>query len=218
MQENNTKEKTKNGNRFYWGLKPNPTLESFINSIPEGKALDLGGGEGKNSFFLAQNGFEVETVDKNSQSLEKCQNFADQHKLQIQTILSNIKGFDLKEGKYTLIISTAALDFLKKSEIEPLVKKMKKALHKNGYIFLMVFSSDDPMYQKIISIGLKEIEENTFYLPKFKIHRHFFTLQELKEMFQDLKIIYLEQRKIKDIGHGKSHFHNVIEILAQKTD
>ena len=208
MQENNTKEKTKDSDGFYWGLKPNPTLESFINSIPEGKALDLGGGEGKNSFFLAQNGFEVETVDKNSQSLEKCQNFADQHKLQIQTILSNIKGFDLKEGKYTLIISTAALDFLKKSEIEPLVKKMKKALHKNGYIFLMVFSSDDPMYQKIISIGLKEIEENTFYLPKFKIHRHFFTLQELKEMFQDLKIIYSYIIIFFDLSYLSFYFDN----------
>lgn len=217
MSEDNTRE-TKNDGEFYWGLKPNRTLESFIDLFQKGKALDLGGGEGKNSFFLAQNGFEVEVVDKNRQSLEKCQNFADQHKLRMQTILSDIKEFDFKESKYALIISVAALDFLKKSEIETVIEKTKKALNRGGCIFLMVFSDEDPMHQKIINIGLKEIEENTFYLPKFRTHRHFFTSQELENMFQDFKIIHLEQKKIEDVGHGEPHFHEVIEVLAQKKE
>lgn len=208
--------KKEDDKKFYWGFKPNPTLESFIGLIPKGKALDLGGGEGKNSFFLAENGFEVEVVDKNQKSLEKCHCFADEYGLRIQTVLSDIRDFKFVKDKYTLIISTAALDFLKKSEIEVLIENIKRALKKDGHVFLMVFSREDPMYQKIINIGLQEIEKDTFYLPKFKTHRHFFTSQELRKVFQDFKIVDLAERKFKDTGHGEHHFHDVIEILARK--
>ena len=174
------KEKIEKNKKFYWGLKPNPTLEFFIDSMPKGKALDLSGGEGKNSFFLAQNGFEVEIVDKDRQSLEKCRSFADEHKLSIKTILSDIRKFNFIDDYYSLIISTAALDFLKKSEIETLIEKVKKSLIEDGFVFFMVFSTKDPMYQEIIKRGFKEIEENTFYLPKYETYRHFFTKKELK--------------------------------------
>jgi len=210
------RKKTKKNKNFYWGLKPNPILESFISSIPKGKALDLGGGEGKNSFFLAQNGFEVEIVDKNQRSLEKCRSFADEHKLPIKTVLSDIGNFNFTDDYYSLIISIVALDFLKKSEIEILIERIKKSLVDNGFVFLMVFSTEDPLYQKIIEAGLKEIEENTFYLPKFGIFRHFFTRDEIQEKFKDFKIVLFEQKQISDTGHNKPHYHNVIRLLAKK--
>jgi len=65
-------------------------------------------------------------------------------------------------------------------------------------------------------LGLKEIEENTFYMPKYKTYRHFFEDKEIKEYFKDFKIIHLRQKTIKDIGHDKPHLHKIIEIFAQK--
>lgn len=196
--------------------KPNPVLKKFVKSFPKGEALDLGAGQGRNSLFLAEKGFKVEAVDKDYKALEKCNNFAKRKKLKIKIVKSDIRKFDFKKNKYSLVISIAALDFLKKTEIENIIKKIRKSLTKNGIIFLFVFSIKDPIYKKIKEIKLKEIEENTFYLPKYKTYRHFFTKKEIIKILQEFKIIHLKQKKIKDTGHGQPHFHNVIEIIAKK--
>jgi len=197
-------------------LKPNPVLEKFIKSFPKGKALDLGAGQGRNSIFLAKKGFKVEAIDKDYKSLEICSNSAKNKKLKIKIIKSDIRKFDFKKNKYSLVVSVASLDFLKKKEIEIIIKKIRESLIKNGIIFLFVFSVKDPLYKKIKKIELKEIEENTFYLPKYKTYRHFFTKKEIHEILQEFKIIHLKQKKIKDTGHGQSHFHNTIEVIAKK--
>jgi len=209
-------EKEYKNRKCYWGLKPNPTLKKNIYLIPKGKALDIGAGEGRNSIFLAKNGFEVEAIDKNPQGLKKCQIFADEHKLSIKTTTIDIRKFYFKTNKYSLIISITALDFLKKSEIETIIKKIKKSLIEKGFIFFLIFSTKDPFYQKIKKSALEEIEKNTYHLPKHKTYRHFFTKEEIKELFNDFRIIYLEMKNIKDSGHGEPHFHNIIELLAQK--
>lgn len=203
------------GKKFYWGLKPNPVLENFLYLIPKGIALDIGAGEGKSSIFLAQNGFKVETIDKIGEGLKKCRDFAKKYSLPIKTKVCDIRKFGFKQNKYSLIIARVSLDFLKKSEIESIIKKIKKSLIPQGFVYLVVFSVKDLFYQKIKELKLKEIEKNTFYLPRYKTYRHFFTQKELKNLFKDFKIHHLKQKQIKDI-HDRPHFHNVIEILAQK--
>jgi len=208
-------EKEYKENKYYWGLKPNPTLEEHINEIPKGKALDIGAGEGKNSFFLAENGFEVEAVDKIPEGLEKIEKVAEEHNLPIKTTLCDIKNFEF-EKDYSLIISTASIDFLKKSEINAVLDKVKKSLKSKGFIFLWVFSIKDPVFKLIKERKIEEVEENTFYLPKLKTYRHFFTEKEIKEKFKDFNIILSRQKEILDTGHDKPHYHNIIEFLAQK--
>jgi len=201
---------------FYWGLKPNPILEEFINIIPKGRALDIGAGEGRNSIFLAQNGFLVEAIDKISEGLEKCKKLAKKHNLSINIIVQDVREFNFQEGKYSLILAIASLDFLKKIEVERILTKIKKSLVSSGFVLLVVFSTEDPLYQKIKVMGLKEIEENTFFLPKSNSYRHFFTKDEIRNAFNDFEIIRLKQKMIEDTSHGKPHFHNTIILLAKK--
>ncbi len=198
-----------------WELRPNPTLEKYLNKIPQGKALDIGAGSGKNSLFLAQNGFQVKAIDKDKQEIAKLKQMAKENKLLIKTEVIDIKDLNFKEKEYSLIIASASLDFLKKSELEIIFKKIKKALKLNGFIYLLAFSIKDPMYLTIKKRKLKEIEKNTFYLPKFKTYRHFFTKDEIKSYFKDYQIILLKQKQIFDTGHDQPHYHNIIEFIGK---
>ncbi|MBD3282022.1 MAG: methyltransferase domain-containing protein [Candidatus Portnoybacteria bacterium] len=201
---------------FYWGLLPNPVLSKFINIIPKGKALDVGAGEGRNSLFLARSGFEVDAIDKLSEGLKKCEKIAKDNNLLINTQKCDIKDFKFAKEKYSIVLGINVLDFLKKSEIEAIIKKMKESLIKEGFILLSVFSIKDPMYKAIKERKLKEVEKNTFFLPKYKIYRHFFTKKEIKEILSDFKTIYLKEKRVKDTGHGEPHFHNIIQLLAKR--
>ena len=201
---------------FYWGLKPNPVLEKFINIIPKGKALDIGAGEGRNSIFLAQNDFDVEALDKIPEGLEKCKNLAKETGLHINTIVQDVKNFDFQKEKYFLILAVASLDFLKKTEVEVIFNKIKKSLVDNGFIFLSVFSTNDPLFYKLKERGFKEIEENTFFMPKIDTIRHFFTKKEIAEAFNSFEVVYTEEKDIEDRSHDQPHFHSIIEFLARK--
>ncbi len=78
---------------FYWGIKPDSILVKFLSKISKGKALDIGSGEGRNSIFLAQNGFKVESVDILKEGLDKCSDTAQKYNLPIITRCINIKNF-----------------------------------------------------------------------------------------------------------------------------
>ncbi len=125
--------------KFYWGLKPEKGLKEVLKYAPKGIALDIGAGEGRNSMFLAKNGFEVEAIDKTKEGLEKCQKVAKKYNLPIKTKVTNIRKFRFKKNKYTLIIAIASLDFLKFSEIKKIIPKIKKSLIRKGIFLLNCF-------------------------------------------------------------------------------
>ena len=203
-------------------MKAHPELHSEVINIIKSyvpnnaDVIDIGAGEGRNSIFLAKQGFKVLAIDKIPEGLKKLKRYATLHNLDnIITKVVDIKNFRFQPNKYSLIIAIAVLDFFKKSEIESLAEKIKKALIKNGIIYLKVFSIKDPFLNKIKKINLEPIEENTFYLPKARIYRHFFTKEELKKMFSEFEIIQLKERKIRDYSHGQPHFHQVITFVAK---
>lgn len=208
-------------NNFYWGLKPSPILKKFINKIPTGNALDIGCGEGRNSFYLASFGFKVIAIDEEKAGINKINKYIKQKNIKnIKTSLTDINSFNFKGRNATLILAIHSLDFLKLSNIKKVIGKIKKSVKSRGYIIISVFSTKEPAYHKIANIlKREEIEENTFYLPKLKTFRHFFTKKEIEKFFkaENLEIVYLKQRQKEDF-HGDSdrHFHNIIEMVIKK--
>jgi cyclopropane fatty-acyl-phospholipid synthase-like methyltransferase len=200
---------------FYWGLEPEKGLKKVLKHAKKGIALDIGAGEGRNSIFLARNGFKVEAIDKTKEGLEKCKSFAQQYSLLIKTRVVDVRDFRFQKDKYSLILSIASLDFLKFSEIEKIIAKIKKSLKKEGIFYLLVFSIKDSA-SKRCKRKLKMIEKNTFYLPKPKTFRHFFEKRELKRLLKGFRIIKIKEEKIKDVHGDKPHSHQIISTIAKK--
>lgn len=201
--------------KFYWGLKPEVGLKEVLKYAPKGVALDIGASEGRNSVFLAKNGFEVEAIDKVKVGLKKCKEIAKRYKLLIKTKVMNVRKFKFTENKYSLVVAIDSLDFLKFSEIKKIVPQIKKSLKKRGILYLVVFSIKDPAF-KNCKKNLKMIEYNTFYLPKFKTFRHFFEKKELLNLLQDFEIIKFKEKKVKETHKEKIHFHQLIKVIAKK--
>jgi tellurite methyltransferase len=199
--------------KFYWGLKPDPLLMKYLPRIPKGKALDIGAGEGRNSIFLAKEGFEVEAIDIVKEGLKKCEKLTKKYKLSITTRIIDVKKFKFKPRTYSLIISVAGIDFLKYSEIKKIINKIKSSLKKDGIVYIVSFTTKDPAY-KILK-HQKEIEKNTFYSKKLKQYRHFFEPGELKSLFKNFRILYYREY-FKEDAHPKPHQHALAVILAQK--
>ena len=90
---------------WLFGTEPNDFLKEEAHRIPEGRVLCLGEGEGRNSVFLAEYGYEVVGVDSSQVGLDKAQALARERDVFVETVVSGIEDFDLKEGEWEGIVS-----------------------------------------------------------------------------------------------------------------
>ncbi|MGW8265776.1 MAG: SAM-dependent methyltransferase [Longimicrobiales bacterium] len=88
-----------------FGTEPNDFLREQAHLIPEGRVLCLGEGEGRNSVFLAELGYEVVGVDRSQVGLDKAQALARERGVFVETVVTSIEDFDLREGEWEGIVS-----------------------------------------------------------------------------------------------------------------
>ncbi|NLI98899.1 methyltransferase domain-containing protein [bacterium] len=193
---------------------PDLFLLQYISIIPKGFALDLGAGKGRNTMFLAEHGFEVDAFDRDSESVAHLQNTASERGMPVRAIKNELTTLTILPKRYSLAIAAWVLMFLRRGEREGLVKMAIRGLVPEGYLYLGVFSSEDPGYE-MCKADFEEIEERTFFVPKRKMTIHYFVAEEVQAMVKGLEVIAFKKGYEMDIGHGNPHYHGKIEVLAK---
>ena len=112
--------------------------------VAPGKTLDLGCGNGRNSLYLAANGYDVTAWDKNPMSI------ANLERIKAAEGLTNLnaKVADLNalrfEGEYDFILSTVVLMFLEAKTIPGLIENMQRCTKPGGYnLIVAAMDTDD---------------------------------------------------------------------------
>lgn len=85
-----------------WTAEPNEFLVTEVGELAPGVALDLGAGEGRNSVWLAQCGWQVTAVDFSQVGLAKAAQLAGSADVTLETVCADVadyvppsRGFDL---------------------------------------------------------------------------------------------------------------------------
>ncbi|RZN63358.1 bifunctional 2-polyprenyl-6-hydroxyphenol methylase/3-demethylubiquinol 3-O-methyltransferase UbiG [Methanonatronarchaeum sp. AMET6-2] len=108
---------------------PSRFLISWIEKIPKGKALDIGCGAGRNSIYLAENGFDVTGIDISSEALKIARERAEKKQVEVDWVHGDYRNYRTDPETYNLInISYLYIDDL--NEIKDLVKSLKT----DGYL------------------------------------------------------------------------------------
>ncbi|MDR8253269.1 methyltransferase domain-containing protein, partial [Acinetobacter baumannii] len=82
---------------------------------------DLGCGNGRNSLYLAANGFAVTAWDKNPMSLNNLESIRAAERLDnLQTAVKDLNSLSF-DGEYDLILSTVVMMFLEPDTIPGLI-------------------------------------------------------------------------------------------------
>lgn len=104
-----------------------------VKVVKPGKTLDLGCGNGRNSLYLAANGYDVTAWDKNPMSIanvERIKAAEGLNNLQTKVVDLNALTF---EGEYDFILSTVVLMFLEAKTIPGLIENMQRCTKPGGY-------------------------------------------------------------------------------------
>jgi len=187
---------------FYWGLKPcDIVVDSIKHLSSSAKVLDLGCGEGKDSFFLAKNNFNITAIDVAEEGIKKLKEFAEKKKLKIKADSSDIKSYLENCGEFDAIFAMNVLQFIDEKNIFKTIKQIQSKTKPNGLNVIASFIAKTPKQKKtVLSKG-----------------RYFFDKGELKELYKGWKILFYEEKLCDWETHGEPrHRHFSVKLTAQK--
>jgi SAM-dependent methyltransferase len=200
-----------------WNLEPDWTLLEYHPVFSEGMVLDLGMGNGRNALFFAKMGFEVECVDTSKTAVKKCRERANAEHLPVVVHQIDIRSFEIPRRQYSLILVSKVLQFFVKSEIETLSERIFDGLTKRGCVYLRVFSPAEYKYYIRDKRETRLIEPNTYYIPRYNLHYHFFTKEEVLQLFSKLKTLHCIEGLESDLRYKKPRKEWIIEYIGQRT-
>ncbi len=90
---------------YIYGIQPNTFLEQNFTQIPKGKVLCLADGEGRNSVFLAKQGYKVTAIDSSAVGIEKAKKLAQDNSVQVNYVHADLATYPLGSEQWDGIVS-----------------------------------------------------------------------------------------------------------------
>jgi len=165
-------------------------ISEWIEKIPNGKALDVACGAGRNSMYLAKNGYDVYAIDFSEEAIDKGKKRSKEANVKIKWINEDIFTYNFPTNEYELVLISY---FHPKNKLE----EIKKAVKSNGFFLYEHHIVTDKDVEKGPSVDELRYEKG-----------------EMKKLFSDFKIHHYEEKIEGDVDERKA----VARIVAEKTN
>ena len=126
--------KAYNTNDYVYGKNPNDFLTENYKTLPMGRILLLGEGEGRNAVFLASKGYSVTAVDISPVGLAKAKKLAQESGVTIETQCADLATYDLGERQWDGIV--AIFCHLSPNVRQAVHQRINKALKPGGVLLV----------------------------------------------------------------------------------
>ncbi|QKJ88195.1 tellurite methyltransferase [Paramixta manurensis] len=112
---------------------PHSEIVAALPQLTPGKALDVGCGNGRNSLYLSQRGFDLTAWDKNPASIARLNQIIEAEGItNIDTAIRDLNDHRFN-GAWDLVFSTVVMMFLQPETIPQLIADMQASTVKGGY-------------------------------------------------------------------------------------
>ncbi|MGE6752823.1 class I SAM-dependent methyltransferase [Rossellomorea sp. NPDC071047] len=192
---------------------PDENLVSYVETgrISAGKVLELGCGPGRNSIYLAEQGFDVDAVDLSKTSLDWAKERADDRNLTINFSHQNIFDFTSEQGKYDFIYDSGCFHHIAPHRRMSYIDIIDKSLKNEGYFGITCFLQGG-------KLGGSDISDWEVYRTGSLMGGLGYTKERLKNVFRSLKPV--EIRKMIDKVDSENLFgaSDLLTGLFQKRE
>lgn len=89
---------------YFYGTAPNDFLRAHTARIPKGRVLCLADGEGRNGVWLAEQGYDVTSVDWSAVGLEKARKLAASRSVEIHTMQADLAVYEIAPNAWEGIV------------------------------------------------------------------------------------------------------------------
>ena len=175
---------------------PAQFLVEHIHRLPKGKALDVASGRGRNTLYLAQQGFTVHAIDRDATALQTLRLLAQEQRLQnVTTAVVDLEAGPPGNETFPPQHYDVVLVFL--YLFRPLIPALKRTLRPGGVLVYETFLVENHL---------------RYNHPR---HREFcFASGELRDLVSDLHILHYDEGE-RPRPDGQPGIFTV-RLLAQK--
>ena len=193
-------------------FKADPLLKKAMPHFKDHKrVLDVGCGEGADSVFFAEQGFQVDAIDVDLSALNKLKAYLKDHPISTISIHhSDVIDYAYPKKYYDVINCLLVGCCMRRSEFEQMLIAIKQAIKPGGLIIMSLRNYLDVQFEEFLATE-KMIEPNTFRKKDdcCKI-RYYIEKGRLRQLLDDFEILYyyegLSPDKYQDIeNHGDSY-------------
>jgi len=198
-----------------YGLRPSADLASYLAQVkPQGEAIDLGAGAGRDTLALAKAGLQVRAVDLSGRGLDRVVERARQMRLldRVTTITGDAREVELPANTFSVVVATTVQCHLSEDDGLELWKRMAAAIDDSGMIYAEVHTTEDP--------GCDESPGRENCNPVSETASaviHYFRPGELLRWamhWPSLRVLRYEERLEWDYTHGQPHQHGKAILVA----
>ncbi len=192
----------RNSNKeYFFGQQPNEFLCSQSYRLTAGqKVLALADGEGRNGVWLAEQGFDVLSVDISPIGLAKAQDLAASRGVTINTEVVNLATWDWGVERFDAIVAIF-IQFARPDLRTVIFDGIKASLRTGGLLLMQGYTPR----QLEFKTGGPSYAENMY------------TTEFLEKSFSDMEILHLvEHDAILSEGVGHSGMSALIDLICRK--
>jgi SAM-dependent methyltransferase len=126
---------------YLFGERPNAYLAEKTPLLCKGRALCIADGEGRNSVWLASQGFEVDAFDFSAVAMAKAEKLAAKHAVNVHFKCSDWESFDWKPNYYDTIAGIF-FQFADPSPRRELFEKLHTSLKAGGTLIIQGYGKE----------------------------------------------------------------------------
>lgn len=186
---------------YLFGTEPNAWLREHATALPAaGRVLSVADGEGRNSVWLARQGFQVDAFDVADRAVEKAQALARREGVSVNYTLADVDGFAWPDAAYDGVVAIF-VQFADPEIRARLFQRMVRSLKPGGVLILQGYTP-------------KQLEYRT---GGPSVLSHLYSRQMLESAFVELSILELREyeREVQE-GQGHSGRSALIGLVARR--
>ncbi|MCF7835598.1 MAG: class I SAM-dependent methyltransferase [Candidatus Marinimicrobia bacterium] len=154
----------------------------LLSKLPKNSLiLDVGSGRGMWSFELAEMGYRVIGIDYAKNAVDKANNGSKDRGLEgkIKFVEGDVLNMPFKESTFDAVVDFGLMQHLHKNDWDKYIKEVSRVTRTEGFFLKVVFSKETTSF-----LGFNPKESETADFEKDGIHYHFFTKEEIAEIFE----------------------------------
>jgi len=174
------------------------------------KILVPGCGYGRNSSYLAVQGFQVSAFDISDEAIKLAKEMAEGKTLPVEYRQADVLEVEIRDT-FDGILSINMLHLFDEQNREKILQKFQAVLKEGGILVLTSMSVNDPDFGKGEMVG-----PNTYESKKGR-PIYYFDAKSIDELFSK----YFSEFEVEEIREyenhgGKEHYHNMMYVVARK--
>lgn len=152
--------------------------------------LDLGCGSGNDTLYLLRKGKQVYAVDQSENAIRNItKNFPEVAEAKVMNMLD---GIDYPDNTFDIVIADLSLHYFDASTTHRILSDIRRILRPGGHLLVRVNSIKDVNH----GAGSGEEVEYHLYRTDNGMFKRFFDEADIREIFSDFQIIFLEEQKM----------------------